>query len=269
MINFVLYHIPSSTGLISAIFFYIGVGLYGMSLGGHQKLVMKTISSYTGLFIENIKVSGNIETSESDVLQLLSLNELTSILEFDVAVARQKLSMLPWIKDIEVRKVYPNTIEIRIAERTASAIWQYDSNLSLIDKTGKLIVPLTDKRFMNLPVLVGRDAEKTISSFDKQFIIWPAIKERIKAYVWVASRRWDLYLYNGIIIKLPEDGVDLALLRLLEMEKKYNILERDISVVDLRLSDRMTVRLTPDALVRRQAVIDERKRIKNKGYHGT
>lgn len=85
----------------------------------------------------------------------------------------------------------------------------------------------------------------------------------------VAGRRWDLYLDNGVIIKLPEDNIDGALARLTKLEKDQSLLQRDIAAVDLRLDDRMAIELTPDAVVRRQTALDARTKALKKAGQDT
>ena len=45
------------------------------------------------------------------------------------------------------------------------------------------------------------------------------------------------------------------------MDRENGLLSRDIVSVDMRLSDRMVVKLTPDALVRRNAALEEREKL--------
>ena len=74
---------------------------------------------------------------------------------------------------------------------------------------------------------------------------FPELASRVKGYIRVAERRWDLRLENGITIKLPESGEDEAIAEVLKMDREDGLLSRDIASVDLRLDDRLVVRLTP------------------------
>jgi cell division protein FtsQ len=81
----------------------------------------------------------------------------------------------------------------------------------------------------------------------------PALAGRVKDYVRVGDRRWDLELKNGVTVKLPEDGADRAMNEVVALDSRNGLLSRDITTVDMRLKDRVVVRLTPDALDRREA----------------
>jgi len=251
-------HIPAHTGTVSAAGFFAAVGLYGMSLGGHGQVVAQATTAAVGFAIEDVRVSGNDQTSEIDILQLLGLDGTTSLVALDIDSARRKLSALPWVQYAEVRKIYPRTIEVMLKERQAFGIWQHGSELSLIEKNGSVIAPLRDNKFASLPLFVGRDAETAAASFDGAMSGWPELKNRVKAYVRIAGRRWDLHLDNGIVLKLPEDNVAKALTVLAKLEKDQGLLERDVAAVDLRLEDRTTIQLTPGAIDRRKDALDAR-----------
>lgn len=259
-------YVPAHLGTVSALAFLAATGLYGMSLGGHTQTVAQATTAAAGFAIEDVKVSGNDQTSEIEILQLLGLDGTTSLVALDVDAARQKIATLPWVENVEVRKVYPKTIEVKLKEKAAYGIWQHGAELSLIEKNGTVIAPLRDNKFASLPLFVGRDAQTYAASAEDEFSAWPDLRSHVKAFVRVAGRRWNLYLDNGIVVKLPEDGLQRALAQLTKMDKEQNLLARDIAAVDLRLEDRTTVELTPEAMVRRQAALDNRtKAIKKAG----
>ncbi len=252
--------IPAHTGKVSLVGFYSAIAVYGVVVGGHGPAVSQAITSFAGFAIEDVKVSGNEQTSEIDILQLLGLDGSTSLLGLDIAAARQSLTELPWVESAEVRKVYPSRVEVALRERKAYGIWQHGTELSLIERSGSVIAPLRDNKFASLPLFVGRDAETAASEVEKEFSRFPEVASRIKAYVRVAGRRWDIHLDNGVVVKLPEEGVADALARLSRLDAEQQILSRDIAAVDLRLPDRTTVQLTPEAQARRLAAVEERRK---------
>src|SRR5690606_11863498 len=75
----------------------------------------------------------------------------------------------------------------------------------------------------------------------------PQLLQRVRAFVRVSDRRWNLRLENGVDVKLPETGVAKALSDLAAYDTKYKVLSRDIVSVDLRLPDRVSVELTEGA----------------------
>lgn len=261
--------VPAYAGRISFALYCSAVGAYGVVLGGHGPAFTQAMTSAAGFAIEDVRVSGNDHTSEIDILQLLGLDGTTSLVALDIDEARQKLSGLAWVEAAEVRKIYPRTIEVVLKERQAYGIWQHGTELSLIERNGSVIAPLRDNKFADLPLFVGRDAEIAAAATEAEFSGWPDIASRVKAYVRVAGRRWDLHLDNGIVVKLPEENVASALTLLSRLEAEQQVLSRDIAAIDLRLNDRTAIQLTPDAALRHQAALAERSKLLKKAGQRT
>ena len=81
----------------------------------------------------------------------------------------------------------------------------------------------------------------------------------------MAERRWNLRLTNGIDVRLPETNVAAALDRLVELDRDKKLLSRDITMVDLRLPDRVTVRLSDAAAPARDEALKATKKKKKGG----
>ncbi|WP_321381455.1 cell division protein FtsQ/DivIB [Rhizobium sp.] len=250
--------LPRHLGKVSLATYVLAVGGYGIERGGYWPTFSETMTSTAGFAVDNVKLAGNVHISEIDVLQSLGLDGATSLVSLDVDDARRRVAALPWVASVEIRKIYPKTILLNIKERQPFGIWQHGSDLSLIEENGSVIAPLRDNKFANLPLFVGRDAESEAKNVVAEFAGAPEIASRVKAYVRISDRRWDLHLDNGVVVKLPEDDVAEALQRLVRMQNEQQLLERDIASVDLRLPDRMSVELTPEALARRQAAVTAR-----------
>jgi len=60
-------------------------------------------------------------------------------------------------------------------------------------------------------------------------------------------------LDSGMTVKLPAEGEDAALAALVDMDRDGDLLRRDVASVDLRLADRVVMRLSPEAMDARQA----------------
>jgi cell division protein FtsQ len=69
-----------------------------------------------------------------------------------------------------------------------------------------------------------------------------------------------VHLDNRVVVRLPEGNVAGALALLNRFDEEQQVLSRDIAVVDLRLPDRVAVRLTSAALERRTAALEERRK---------
>lgn len=240
---------------------YLGSSaIYGMAAGGHTDTVLQAITARSGFAIEDVKMAGNKETSEIDVLEKLELDGWTSLIGFDAEAARERIAQLPWVERVSVRKIYPDAIDISITEKKPLAIWQHGRELNLIDQDGKIIVPFDHERYATLPFFIGVGANERASEFTKRIAATPQLSSRIRAFVRVADRRWDLRLENGVTIRLPEFGEDAAIAEVARLDAEQGLLSRDLAAVDMRVEDRIVVKLTPEAVTRREAAMKDLKK---------
>ena len=234
-------------GLYSAAAFLCSVIVYGIIAGGHLNgLAGRTLVS-AGLGVDKVEIVGESETSELAVLERLELDDTKPLLSYDVSEARNRIVGLPWVGSASVRKLYPNELVVTIVEREPFALWQRGNVIVLIDRTGTPIIEYSDSRFASLPLVVGYGAESEAAAFVDRLNAHPSLSARTRASVYVSERRWNLVLHSGITVKLPEKDSAMALATLARIDRDEGLLARNISVVDLRLADRMIVRLADDS----------------------
>ena len=75
----------------------------------------------------------------------------------------------------------------------------------------------------------------------------PDLAARVRAAVWVGERRWNLRFDNGVDVKLPADSPKRPGRSSPGSSASSAAGQRDITVIDLRLPDRLVVRLAPAA----------------------
>jgi cell division protein FtsQ len=228
-------------GQLAAGGFVLTAIVYGLVAGGQLGRVADAALILAGFGIETVDIVGNKETSEIAVLEKLDLGG--SLVAYDVMAAQQRIEELPWVARAAVRKYYPSTLAVTIEERRPFALWQRNGSVMVTDRDGTPIVPLAERRFAGLPFTVGSGANAEAAELIAAVAAQPAIAERMRAAVFVSGRRWDLHLEGGVVVKLPERELSAALARLVRLDAEAQLLARDVVVVDLRLADRVTVRL--------------------------
>jgi cell division protein FtsQ len=248
---------PRYAATMATAVLFSATGLYGAWLGGHLPATVQAVTARTGFAVDQVRMVGHHETSEIDILERLELDGWTSLIGFNADAARDRVAGLPWIETASVRKIYPDAIEIRVVERKPFAIWQHGSELSIIGRAGNVIAPFTGGRSDNLPLVVGYGAAESAAGFVARVARMPDLARKVKGYIRVAGRRWDLRLDNDITVKLPETGEDAAIAELMRLDRDNSLLSRDIAAVDMRFADRLVVKLTPGAAEARQASLAE------------
>jgi cell division protein FtsQ len=121
-----------------------------------------------------------------------------------------------------------------------------------------------DARFAYLPLVVGEEANLHTKDYLALLEAAGPLKGRIRAGTLVAGRRWTLKIDNGIDVRLPEHGIGAALARLVKLEREQGILQKDVIAIDLRMPDRVVVRLTEEAAAARLDGL-KKKPVRGKG----
>jgi len=263
---------PRGVGIAGAAgFLALALG-YGALLGGHVPAVIDWLkdardqaANAAGFRIAAVSLTGQREVSRDEVLTIAGATGHVSLLFLDAEAARARLMANPWIADAAVLKLYPDRLQISVTERQAFALWQKDGGVSVIAADGTVLEPFVEDRYHNLPLLVGKGAERAGHDFLAIVDRYPDIRSMLRASIFVAERRWNLRLANGLDVRLPETGVDQALERLVALDREKKLLSRDISAVDLRLPDRVTIRLSDAAAQARDDALKDKDKKKKKG----
>ncbi|MGN6099920.1 MAG: cell division protein FtsQ/DivIB [Devosia sp.] len=213
--------------------------------------------------IAEISISGQALTSEKDILAALAITPMTSMFNFDADAARAAIEQLPAVAEAEVRKQYPNHLYVSITERVPVARWRLDGVTYIIDQSGARIAA-EGSAFPDLPLVVGDEAGDDAMGMLKALAQFPAIKKGLVALSRIGDRRWDMIYKSGLRVQLPEQGVAQALRQLDVLEQKFQILARDVTIVDLRVAGMVAVKPTDDA-ARQLAAIAKANIAKNKG----
>ena len=259
-------------GVIASTLLLAGAVSYGVVRGDHLPTVLEgfadardAVANAAGFRIVEIALSGNRQMTREEIFAIAGVTGRKSLFFFDVDAARAKLKANPWIADATVLKLFPDRLQIGIVERRPFAVWQVNGKLSVIADDGTVLEPYVAHRFTRLPFVVGRGAQTKAQSFLAQLDRFPSIRDQVRASILVAERRWNLLLTNGLDVRLPENDVADALRRLVALDEQKKLLSRDIVAVDLRLPDRVTVRLSDDAAKAREEALKAAEKAKRKG----
>lgn len=268
--------IPQGAGASAAAMLLLASVGYGAIKGGHGEQILENLQNLcdaaankAGFRITEVALTGEHEVGREEILTLVGISDHSSLLFLDAARARARLMNNPWIKDATVLKLYPDRLRIEIKERKPFALWQKDGRIALIADEGTVLEATAPARFASLPMVVGKGAETGAHAFVDLVRSFPDIAQVTESSVLVAERRWNLHLKSGVEILLPEIEPERALRTLVALDHSKKLLSRDIVLVDLRLSDRVTVRQSDGAAAARaQALKDQEKARKKPGKGG-
>lgn len=191
------------------------------------------------LIVRQIKIDGISFFDQKSVLNTLAIKPDTNIFSINLNDMIAKLLFtLPWIKEVKIERIYPDTLVIKIVERKPIAYFRKKSKLYLIDESGTLME--SDNKIDDGIVFSG----------DMANVMAYKLLQALKAYNitcvasadYIGRRRWNIETKNGLLIKLPEDGISAALSEIKKLIEEKAILEKNISIIDFRLPDRILIK---------------------------
>lgn len=223
---------------------------YGATVGGQTEQLFTKLESgvegiavAAGFGVKRITLEGQQHATDAEITAALDAGPSTMMLAFDTDAAKARLEQVSWIRHAQVMRLLPSTLQVVVEERVPFAIWQIDGRTFVVDADGVVLAPAVREAYADLPLVVGEGAGKNAAALFETLQPYAELKQQIAAALRVGDRRWTLKLASGPEIMLPDDGIAPALDALLSLDRERGVLHRNLAAVDLRLADRVSVRL--------------------------
>ncbi|KIL96804.1 Cell division protein FtsQ [Paramagnetospirillum magnetotacticum MS-1] len=208
-------------------------------------------SAEAGFQVADITVSGRRRTPPDQLASALGTRYGDPILAVDISAARARIEALPSVRAAAIERRLPGAIHLSIVERQPVALWQTDNRFVLVDRDGRSI-PGAIEGFEDLPLVVGDGAPARTDELFALLATEPDLAARVKAAIRVSNRRWNIKLDDvekGLEARLPELDTQAAWHRLAELEKTRALSGRQITMIDLRVPDRLVLKSDREAMV--------------------
>ena len=199
-----------------------------------------------GLTVSDIMVEGRETTDRETILAAVAAGPGTPILSVSPTHIREELEALPWVRTAVIERRLPSTLYVRLVERSPLALWQHGGKVDLVDREGGVIPVARLDRFAKLPLVVGEGAASHAAELLDMLAGNPDLAARVTAAVRVGDRRWNLRIDNAIDVLLPSEGTAAAWAQLAQLERSSTVLKREVLTIDLRLPDRLVLRITAE-----------------------
>ena len=234
---------------VSAVGAIFATAMYGIIAGGHVTdpnsllyNVQGRVAGQFGYAAQDIRIVGLKTRKPASVLNAIRVLPNDSLIGFDANKARSVLEKVDWVKEAEVRRIYPNQLEIDVVERVPFAIWQRDGEFYVIDKFGAAFTSLEARDVKGLIVVTGEGAHKKVFDLVNYLEAISGLQSKIAAAGRIGDRRWNLYMKNGLKVMLPEKDIARGLQRLAKLQNEVGIFDKAVALVDLRLDDQVVIR---------------------------
>ncbi len=180
----------------------------------------------------------------ADVREVLSLDFPISSFDLDFDGLRGRVEELDAVAAAAVQVRSGGVLTVTVTEREPVAVWRAeDGEVTLIDPTGHRVVGLASRvERPELPLVVGKGADRAIAEALELFAASEPLDERLRGFLRVGERRWDVVLTREQRILLPEEGALTAFQKVIALDKAQDLLARDVAVIDFRNPQRPVLR---------------------------
>lgn len=198
--------------------------------------------------LRSVQITGEFSyLNMGDVNEAVSTHLKPGFFEVNVDDLQQAVKALPWMANVAVRRIWPDTLLIQATEHVPVAQWGADG---VVSDQGVLFYPQGDMP-EGLPVLEGPTGQldlvlqqyqtmrKLIHQFDST-IVHLVLDER---------RAWTLWMDTGVELKLGRKEAYQQLLRFAQVYPQvFSTRRYGRHVVDMRYSNGFSVRWDDQSL---------------------
>lgn len=227
MKNKFLFWLSLAVAVLLAVYLGVRISMVLMGAGGSLSSVKKI----------------SVHSSNGEVAGLISrLGIEPGVRHVDLDQALTRIAADPDVASAGVRRMPNGEIKVRAKMRVVIASWTDGEHYYPLDDTGAPINRPLPERPANTLIFSGQ-VPSDISSAIAALKQAPGLFYRIDRVEFVEGRRWDIFLLNGIRIMLPEENFASAAEKIEKLNKQNMILDRQITLLDLRDPARVLVKL--------------------------
>ncbi len=200
--------------------------------------------------IRHVRVQGVFaHIDRVEVEQALMPAVTCSFLGLNMAQVETLALSLPWVRAVQVRRVWPDTVDIRLYEQVPVARWH---DRALVNESGQQFVPELLEHFRHLPLLIAPKSRaersvETLLEVQGQLADHGMLLKELQIS---ASRSWQIKTSDGIEITLGTREPELSLKRFLMASALFSPEQLGaMSRIDMRYPNGFAVAWRPDAPV--------------------
>ena len=185
--------------------------------------------------LKNIEVSGSNEDMNQKIAKDLIFLKFQNLFFLKSSQIKKIIDTNNSVENYTVFKEFPSTLLIKIEETRILANFYKNGSNYFFGSNGKLIK--TDNRKKDKPFLFGDFKNKEFLKLKKIIDKSKLEYSDIKNIYFFDSKRWDIELRNGLLIKLPEKKLLESLDLSIELILSNNF--KNIKIIDTRVNDQV------------------------------
>ena len=185
--------------------------------------------------VKNIKILNNSIVKARDIREKLDFLYSKNLLFIKNKDIEKKLIDENFIESFALKRIYPDTLIIKIFEKKPIAILQNKKKKFIISNKGDLLTFRKLEKNEKLPMVFGEG--KSFYNFYRNIKNSNFPVEEVQAFYFFESKRWDILLYDGKLIKLPIKNYIYSLKNLMNLKK--NNIHKKYKVFDYRITNQL------------------------------
>jgi cell division protein FtsQ len=211
--------------------------------------VRASIEQRPEFMVNLMAIDGAGQDLAQDIREVVPVDFPSSSFDLDIDRIRDIIAGLDPVKSASVRIRPGGILQVDVTERRPAVLWRTRDGLEMLDETGARVGDLESRSDRaDLPLIAGEGANTQTAEALALIAATRPLGNRLRGLVRVGQRRWDVVLDRDQRIQLPEERPVRALERVIALDEVQDLLERDVAVVDMRLGERPTVRMTEVAV---------------------
>ncbi|WP_417243110.1 cell division protein FtsQ/DivIB [Celeribacter sp.] len=207
--------------------------------------IKRDVQNRPEFMVKLMAVDGASEGLSQNVREVAHVDFPISSFELDLAGMMERIEALDAVADVGLRVRAGGILQIDVTERVPSVVWRGPNGLELLDLEGHRVAAINSRlEYPDLPLVAGEGANTAIAEATSILRVSGPILPRVRGLMRIGERRWDIVLDRGQTIMLPEQNPTGALAQVIALDQAQDLLDRDVTHVDLRNPLRPTLRLT-------------------------
>ncbi|MEE8617708.1 MAG: cell division protein FtsQ/DivIB [Nitrosomonadaceae bacterium] len=211
--------------------FAIGLSVVNLPIFALKEVSVGGISS----FDEEFK-----HVTREQINSLIRSEVVGSFFTVDLDTISNAFEKLPWVRVANVRRHWPQSLEVTLEEHIALARW---GNFALVNTYGEVFNAVTDKR---LPAFTG--PEESSQEVARQYAVFRKILQPLQQNItqvdFSPRRAWRIHTENGIVLELGREQVEARLgLYVSAHDHVISQFKKQFTYVDLRYPNGFSVRM--------------------------
>lgn len=198
-------------------------------------------SSYNNIVLNEVYVNGRNNETKANIIAALDINIGHPLINISLKKIRKELIKLDWVEHADVYLLPMGKLEIELTEYIPFAIYIHrKDNYTLINNAGINFKEISVNEFPNLFKLYGNDALEKVEELSSIIDKLKVFNLNVSKIERIDSRRWDIYLKQGYVIKLPNLDVVKSIDAIHKLDN--NIDYDNLLFIDLRIKDRVSLK---------------------------